>query len=56
VDDELERMLKEVVMAYFEVCPGICLEEPRKTTKNLRIAASGLEILTKDLLNAKQEY
>jgi hypothetical protein len=30
LDNEWERMWKAAVMAYFERCPGICLQELRK--------------------------
>jgi hypothetical protein len=33
--DELERLWKEIVMAYLRHYPGICLEGLRKKTKNL---------------------
>jgi hypothetical protein len=33
VNNELERMWKEVVIAYLRYYPGICLEELRKTTE-----------------------
>jgi hypothetical protein len=38
VNDELERMWKEAVGPNLRHYPGICLEGPRKTSKNLRIA------------------
>jgi hypothetical protein len=34
MNDELERMWKEAVVAYLKYYPGIRLEGPRKTTKN----------------------
>jgi hypothetical protein len=32
MNNELERMWKEAVVAYFKYYPGIFLEEPRKTS------------------------
>jgi hypothetical protein len=33
--DEVERIWKEAVVAYLNYCADICLEEIRKTMKNL---------------------
>jgi hypothetical protein len=40
MNGELQRIWKEMVVAY----PGICLDELRKTMKNLRIAGVLAEI------------
>jgi hypothetical protein len=39
-DDEVQRILKEVVMAYSRHYPGICQEELRKSIKNTTRIAS----------------
>jgi hypothetical protein len=36
VNDDLERIQKDAVLAYSSYCPGICLEGLRKTTKEHR--------------------
>jgi hypothetical protein len=35
VSDELERVQKEAVVTYSEVLSGICVEELKKTPKNI---------------------
>jgi hypothetical protein len=45
VNNELERMWKEAVVAQLRYYPGICLEGLRKTTKtSVRIAGLRAEI------------
>jgi hypothetical protein len=42
MNDELERILKEVVMAKLRHYLSICLERPNKTTENLNQDSRGL--------------
>jgi hypothetical protein len=51
MNDELERIWKEVVVAHSSYCHGICLEEPKIFAKALRIAGVLAEIRTRHLQN-----
>jgi hypothetical protein len=42
--DELERITKEMFVAYSRYCPNIILERPKKTTMNLSISGILVEI------------
>jgi hypothetical protein len=53
-DDELERIWKEAVLAYWKHCPGICLEGERRLTKNLTIVGILAEIRTEHVPNRSQ--
>jgi hypothetical protein len=44
MNNKLERMWKDVVVACFKVLSSTCLEILRKTTKKLRIASLRVEI------------
>jgi hypothetical protein len=56
MNDELEMIWKEVVMAQLRHYPGICLERLRKTTETLS-QDNGVpaEIQTKYFLNVSKE-
>jgi hypothetical protein len=55
VSDELERMWRETVVAYFKLYFGSCLDGLRKITKiSVIIACLRAEIWTRDLSNTKQ--
>jgi hypothetical protein len=55
MNDELERMWKEAVVAKFKILSRYFLEGLRKTTNTLRIAGLRAVIWSQDLLNKKQE-
>jgi hypothetical protein len=44
MNNKLERMWKEAVVACFKVLSSACLEILRETTKKLRIASLRVEI------------
>jgi hypothetical protein len=46
MNDELERIWREVVVALLRYYPTVCLEGPRKMVKNLRIASALVVIQT----------
>jgi hypothetical protein len=55
MNNALERICKEAVVAKSRHYPGMFLEDMRKTTRNLRIASFPAEIRTEHLLNASIE-
>ena len=48
--------MKGVVVALLKYCPCMFLQEPRKTTKNLRIVGTLSEIRTGRLLKTSRKY
>jgi hypothetical protein len=56
VNNELEGIWREEIVAYWQNYPGICLEELRKATNSLKIAGVPAKTGTVYLLTALPLY
>jgi len=54
--NKLGSVWKGVVVAWLKYCPCMFLQEPRKTTKNLKIVSTPSEIRTGRLLKTSRKY
>jgi hypothetical protein len=55
MNNALEKIWKEAVVAFFRDYLGICLDGLRKTMKNLSQASRSPNLRTRDLWNSKKQ-